>query len=108
MANPRKVRRTLAVIIAGFLGCVGLSLEVWDVTPVIVWAAFLASTAVVFAIVTAIYGLTVWPVLLLIGRALDRRSKPPAVTVAAEPPAAADRGQHAPGHDPNRSAGRGG
>jgi len=60
MENPKYVHGVLAgFIITGSLGCIGLSLLFWTVTPVAVWGLFLAVSAVVLTVFTVIYGLTV-------------------------------------------------
>ena len=108
MENPKQVQRALiTMIMSSGIGCIGLSLYLWDARPVIVWGVFLAGSATAFAIVTILYGVTIWPVLLFIGYIFDRPSKtvpPPAAP--AEPRASADRDQHR-GEDQTRSA-RGG
>jgi len=108
LENPKQVHRVLiTMIMTSGIGCIGLSLYLWDARPVVVWGVFLAGSATAFAMVTVLYGVTIWPVLLLIGYIFDRPSKtdpPPAAP--AEPRASADRGQRR-GEDPTRSA-RGG
>jgi len=107
MENPKHVQRALiTMIMTSGIGCIGLSLYLWDTRPVIIWGVFLAGSAMAFAMATVLYGATIWPVLLFIGYIFDRPSKtvpPPAAP--AEPRASADRGQRR--GDPTRSA-RGG
>jgi hypothetical protein len=110
MENPKVVHRALAAItVTAALGCAGLSLHLWDIGPIVVWSLFMAGLAVAFEIVTVIYGVTVWPLLLLIGHVFGRQSNtaPPTAT-SAEPSASDDRGRHTAEQDRTRSAGRGG
>jgi hypothetical protein len=109
MENPKQVHSALVgFVVAGSLGFVALSLYLREVWPIAAWGLFLVGSAVVFAIIAVIYGVTVWPLLLLIGRVFDRPSNSaPSAASSAEPPAAADRGQHPPGNGRTRSGGRG-
>ena len=109
MENPKQVHAALVgFTIIGSVGFAALSLYLWQVWPIAVWGLFLVGLVVMFAIITVIYGVTVWPLLLLIGRVFDRPSKTDSsAAVSAEPPAAADRGQHPPGKKPTGSGGRG-
>ena len=108
MENPKHVHTALVgLAIMGSLGFAGLSLYLWDIWPIAAWGLFLVGSAAVCAIVTIVYGVTVWPILLLIGRVFDRPSKTPSSpAVSAEPPAAADRGQYPPVNDRTRPSGR--
>ncbi len=109
MENPKQVHSALVCsTITGSLAFAALSLYLWAVWPIAVWGLFLVGSAVAFAVITVVYGVTVWPLLLLIGRALDRPSKTASAAAgSAEPPAAADRGQHPPGKRPTGSGSRG-
>ena len=109
MENPKHVHSALIwFTITASVAFAALSLYLWDVWPIAAWGLFLAGSAMLLAIVTVIYGVTVWPLLLLIGHLLDRPSKTAsAAAVSAEPPAAADRGQHPPGERPTGSGSRG-
>jgi len=76
MENPKQIHRALiTMIVTSGVGCIGLSLYLWDARPVIVWGVFLAGSAMAFAMVTVLYGVTIWPVLLLIAYIFDRPSK---------------------------------
>lgn len=109
MENPKQVHSVLAgFAIVGSLGFVALSLYLWEIWPIAVWGLFLIGSAVVFAIITVIFCVTVWPILLLIGRVFDRPSRTPSSgTPSAEPSAAADRGRHPPAKGSTRPDGRG-
>jgi len=110
MENPKVVHQALATVaIMASLASGGLSLYLWDVRPIAIWGFFIAALAVAFMIITVVYSVTVWPLLLLIGRVFDRRSKTTPPTVgSAEPPAATDCGHDTPGRARTRPVGRGG
>ena len=74
MEDPRLVHRAI-VGFAGATGirCSALSLYLWDVTPLAAWALMMVGVVAAFLIVTGMFAVTVWPVVLLIAKVCDRR-----------------------------------
>jgi hypothetical protein len=109
MENPKHVHSALVgFVIFGSVGFAGLSLYLWHIWPIAAWVLVLLGSAMLFGVITLIFAVTVWPILLLIGRILDRPSKTASAAVnSTEPPAPADRGPHPPGRGPTGSAGCG-
>jgi hypothetical protein len=93
MEDPRLVPRAIAgFAVATGVGCSALSVYLWDVSPLAVWALIVVGVGSAFLVVTTIFAVTVWPVVLLIAWVFDgRRAGKMGGTRPAEPGAAAER-----------------
>jgi len=74
MEDPRLVHRAIAgFAVATGVGCSALSVYLWDVNPLAVWALIMVGVGSAFLVVTSIFSVTVWPVVLLIAWVCERR-----------------------------------
>jgi len=109
MENPKVIHRALVTLtLMSGIGAAVLSIYLWNVLPVMTWGLFIVGFAVASVIVAVIYGVTIWPLLLLIGHAFDRHPKTSLATESAEPRAAADHGHDTTGQNETHSKGRDG
>jgi len=93
MEDPRLVPRAIVgFAVATGVGCSALSVYLWDVSPLAVWAVIMVGVGSAFLVVTGLYAVTVWPVVLLIAWVCDgRRAGKMGGTRPAEPGAEAVR-----------------
>ena len=74
MDDPRLVHRAIAgFAVATGIGCSALSLYLWDVSPLVAWALMMVGVVATSLIVTGIFAVTVWPVVLLVAKVFDGR-----------------------------------
>jgi hypothetical protein len=72
--DPRLVHRAVAgFAVATDIGCSALSLYLWDVSPLVVWALMMVGFGAASLVVTGMFAVTVWPVVLLIAKVFDGR-----------------------------------
>lgn len=100
MENPKDVESGFVFFVA-FTGvvCAILSVVFWNAAILLYWVLALIALAFAFVMITAVYAITVWPLLLLIAKVFGKvgpslHSGQPAGRTPAEPGAPADgRGQ---------------
>ena len=74
MEDPRLVHRAVAgFAVATGIGCSALSLYLWDVSPLAVWALMMVGVGAAFLVVTGVFAVTIWPLVLLFAWVFDGR-----------------------------------
>ena len=98
MEDPRLVHRAIAgFAVATGIGCSALSLYLWDVSPLAVWALMMVGVGAASLVVTGMFAVTVWPVVLLIAKMFDGRGAGKVDGASpTEPGAAAERDRDEP------------
>ena len=85
------------------IGCSALSLYLWDVSPLAVWALMMVGVGAAFFVVTGILAVTVWPFVLLVAKVFDGRGAGKLSGTRPDEPGAVaerDRGDKAKGVTP--------
>jgi len=74
--NPRVVEAFYkALLVASGIVCGVLSLYLWDATILRRWLSSLAILAIVFMVITFVWAVTVWPLVLLVAKIFGRSAK---------------------------------
>ena len=80
MENPRVVEGAVrAVLVVSAAVAIAASLLWWSFLPVGLWLYLVIGSAVCFLLIAALYGVTIWPLVLLLAKLFgqdDNRAKP--------------------------------